>query len=204
MKKLKFLFAFLYLLPLVLCAAEKDSVCAVPLRYDVLDKNTDVDAFLRMAGDKQYNLYYNGSDLIIEQRRKGTLYLVHGQSFASYQNEEMYIDSAWFQNVGNVPDKELVIRYSLFSLEPASQTRSKHLIFIDPEQKKILLNIATYDFKIAPDENGRIIDYLYEAEVQIVFNGIRVKATEESDVDNPAIQLDDGLYHRRGHCFVRH
>ncbi len=188
----------------MLCAAEKDSVCAVPLRYDVLDKNTDVDAFLRMAGDKQYNLYYNGSDLIIEQRRKGTLYLVHGQSFASYQNEEMYIDSAWFQNVGNVPDKELVIRYSLFSLEPASQTRSKHLIFIDPEQKKILLNIATYDFKIAPDENGRIIDYLYEAEVQIVFNGIRVKATEESDVDNPAIQLDDGLYHRRGHCFVKH
>lgn len=184
--------------------AEKDSICATPLKYEVLDKNADVDDFLRMAEDKRYNLYYRGSDLIIEQRRKGTLCLVHGQSFAPYQNEEMYIDSAWFQNVGNVPDKELVIRYSLFSLEPASNTRSKHLIFIDPAQKKILLNIATYDFKIAPDENGRIIDYLYEADVQVVAGGIRVRATEDSEIDNPPIQLVDGYYHRRGQCFVRH
>ncbi|MBS1684224.1 MAG: hypothetical protein JSS76_05685 [Bacteroidetes bacterium] len=204
MKHWKILFAIIYCIPFALIAAEKDSICSAPLKYEVLDKNADVDAFLRLAEDKHYNLYYSGSDLIIEQRkRKGTLYLVHGQSFASYQNEEMYIDSAWFQNIGDIPDRELVIRYSLFSLQPASNTKSKHLIIIDPDQKKILLNIATYDFKIAPDENGKIIDYLYEADVQLFFNGLRVKGTEDSDIDNPAIQMEDGIYHRRGRCFVK-
>lgn len=204
MKKMRLLIILMLCIQIVSRAAERDSLCTVPLHYDVLDKNADVDEFLRLAGDKHYNLYYHGSDLILEQRRKGTLYLIHGQSFASYQNEEMYIDSAWFQNVGDIPDKELVIRYSLFSLQPASNTRSKHLIFIDPAQKKILLNIATFDFKIAPDENGRIIDYQYEAEVQVFYSGIRVRQNQDSEVDNPAIQLESGYYHRRGQCFVRH
>lgn len=204
MKQMKWMILILLCLPLLSAAAEKDSICSSPLKYEVLDKSADVDAFLRMAGDKHFNLYYSGSDLILEQRKKGTLLLIHGQSFAPYQNEEMYIDSAWFQNIGDIPERELVIRYSLFSLQPSSSTRSKHIIIIDPGQKKILLNITTYDFKIAPDENGKIIDYLYEALVQISFNGIRVKATDDSDIDNPSIQLEDGIYHRHGHCFVRH
>jgi hypothetical protein len=184
--------------------AAKDSICETSLRYEVLDKNADTDDFLWIAGDKHFNVYFKGAELIIERRKKGILWLVKGHTFASYPNEEIYIDSAYFQNISEFPEKELIINYSLFSLAPGTNTKSKHKLIIDLSERKIVLNVATYDFKIGADENGRVIDYLYEADIEVSHNLIKVVESGDSDIDNPAIQLSEGIYHRRGHCFVKH
>ncbi|MCW3126302.1 MAG: hypothetical protein JWO03_1960 [Bacteroidetes bacterium] len=203
MKHLRLLLLILIFLPASIYAA-KDSVCEAPLKYEVLEKGSNTDDFLWITGDRKYNIYYKGADVIVERKRKGTLWLVKGLSFASYPHEEMYIDSAYFQNISEFPDKELIIKYSLFSLQPGTNAKSKHMMIVDINERKIVLNVALYDFKIGADENGKVIDYLYEANVDVSLNLIKVESSEDSDIDNPATQLDDGIYHRRGHCFVKH
>lgn len=201
---MKLLVLFMLLIPASTYAGKEDSVCEVPLKYQVLDKNADTDDFLWIAGDKHFNVYFKGSDLIIERNKKGILWLVKGADFASYPNEEMYMDSVYFQNISEYPQKELIIKYSLFSLQTGTNAKSKHMMIVDLGEKKIVLNVALYDFKIGADENGKVIDYLYEASVKVSLNLIKVESGDDSDIDNPAIQLDDGIYHRRGHCFVKH
>ena len=199
------LFTFLFLIvPAAIFAGPKtDSICEAPLKYEVLGKNSDVDEFLWIAADARYNVYFKGADLIVERRHKGILWLVKGHSFASYPTEEMYIDSVYFQNISENPQKELILRYSLFSLKPGTNTKSKHLLIVDLSEQKIVLNVTLRDFKLGSDENGRVIDNLYEADVEVSHNLIKVTSSDDSDIDNPAIQLDDGIYHRHGHCFVK-
>ena len=204
-KYMKLVILLLLVLPAyVMRAATADSVCEAPLRYEVLDKNASVDDFLWIAGDKKYNTYYRGGDLLVEQRKKGILWLIHGSSFAPYTQTEMFIDTVYFQNISESPQKEMIVGYSLFSLKVGAHTKSKHMMIIDLSERRIVLNVATYDYKIGADENGKVVEYLYDADVEVSHNLIKVTSSDDSDIDNPAIQLDDGVYHRHGHCFVRH
>ncbi len=204
MKYFKLLILLLLCLPSCTYAGSNDSINEVPLKYDELPKNANRDDYLWIAGDRKFNVYYKDSNFIVENKMKKWMWLIHGHSFASYPNSEIYVDTAYFQNISESNQKELVVGYSQFNLRPGINTKSKHLLVVDLTERKIILNVATYDFRIGKDENGKVTDYLYEAEVEISHNFIRVTSTDDSDIDNPAIQLDDGIYRRHGHCFVRH
>jgi hypothetical protein len=54
------------------------------------------------------------------------------------------------------------------------------------------------------DENGKYTEYLYECDVELFHDGIRVVTSDDSDINNAQTQLDDGVYIRKGHCYISH
>jgi hypothetical protein len=197
-------YLFFFLLQFSYLSAKDDSICGTPLKYQVLTSNEPTDGFFWRAGDRKYNVYYKGADFILEQKKKHILWLISGTSFNVYPGTEMFIDTVYFKNTSESPEKELVIGYSLYSMKPDDSGKSRHLLIIDLRDKMVLLNIATYDYRLKRDENGKYWDYLYECDVDMFHDGIRITTSDESDVDNVQTQLDDGVYIRKGHCFISH
>ena len=195
---------FLSLMQLTHLSAKVDSICGSPLRYQVLSSNEPTEGFFWRAGDKKYNVYYKGADFILEDRKKHILWLINGSSFNVYPGTEMFIDTMYFKNTSESPEKELVVSYTLYSMKPDDSGKSRHLMIIDLRDKMVLLNIATYDYRLKRDENGKYWDYLYECDVDMFHDGIRITTSDESDIDDVRTQLDDGIYLRRGHCFISH
>ncbi len=168
----------------------------------MLSSNGPTEGFYLIAKDKKYDLYLKGADLLLEQRKNKTLWLIPATDFNTSSNAEMYIDTAYFKNTSESPDKELVIRYSLYRLRADNSGKSTHLLIIDLRDRKVLLNIALYDHRLEVDENGKPIEYLYEADVKLLHDRIVVTTSDDSDINDARTQLDDGIYFRRGHCFV--
>jgi hypothetical protein len=191
-------------LPALLPAAKEDTICGHPLKYQVLNSNEPTEGFFWIAGDKKYDVYYHGADFILQAKKGQELWLVTGTSFNPYPSMQLYIDTVYFKNTSESPEKELVIGYSLYSMRPDNSGKSKHIMIIDLHDKMMLLNIATYDYKLNRDENGKYMEYLYECDVDLFHDGIRVTTSEDSDINDARYQLDDGIYIRRGHCFIRH
>jgi hypothetical protein len=191
------------MLPFAHLYALSDSICEAPLRYEVI-KNTDsTDGFFWAAGDRKFNAFLNGSDFILEWKKKKEFWLMRGIYFANAAANEMFIDSIYFKNLSESREDEMVVIYSLFNLRPdGSSHKSKHILVMDPSEKKVILNIELYDYKFGKDENGKIIDFVYEGDIQLSHNSIIVSTSDDSDIDTPSIQLDDGVYFRKGHCFV--
>jgi len=183
-------------------SAKVDSIFATPMKYQVIPGNEPTDGFLWVAGDKRYNIYYKGADFILENKRKKELWLISGSSFSPSPNVETYIDTVFFKNTSESPEKELVIGYSLYRTRPDNSGKSKHLLIIDIRDKVVLLNIATYDHRLEMDENGKYWEYLYECDIDLFHDGIRVTTSDDSDIDDARTQLDDGIYIRKGHCFI--
>ena len=202
--KLRLLYFLLLIFPFIQLSAKDDSICGTPLKYQVLKATEPTDDFFWTAGDRKYNVYLKKGDFILEQKKNNELWLINGASFNPYAGTELYIDTMYFQNTGENADKELVIGYTLYSMKPDDSGKSRHLLIIDIKDKMVLLNIALYDQRLRKDENGKYSEYLYECDVDLFHNGIRVTTTDDSDIDNPQIQLDDGIYLRKGHCFVLH
>lgn len=200
----KLLFFLLLLLSWGFLSAKDDSVCGMPLKYQVLTSNQPTENFFWIAGDRKYNVYYKGADLILERKKNHELWLIQGAGFNPYAGTEMYIDTVYFKNTSESPEKELVIGYTLYSMKPDDSGKSRHLLIMDIRDKMILLNIATYEHAVRKDENGKFTEYLYECDVDLFYNSIRITTSDDSDIDNAATQLDDGVYVRKGHCFVRH
>jgi hypothetical protein len=200
----KLLFFILLLLPCAYLSAKDDSICGAVLKYQVLASTEPTDGFFWTAGDRKYNVYYKGADIILENKKKHELWLISGASFNPYAGTEMYIDTIYFKNTSESPEKELVIGYTLYSMKPDDSGKSRHLMIMDIRDKMILLNIATYEQALRKDENGKYSEYLYECDVDLFYNSIRITTSDDSDIDNAATQLDDGVYVRKGHCFVRH
>jgi hypothetical protein len=198
----KLFFLFFLVIQFSFLSAKEDSICGTPLKYQVLTSNEPTEGFYWMAGNKRYDVYYKGADLILEQKKKNILWLITGGSFNPSPGTEMYIDTMYFQNTSESPERELVIGYSLFSMRPDNSGKSKHLAIIDLRDKVILLNITTYDHRLEKDENGKFIEYLYECDVDLFHDGIRVTTSEDSDINDARTQLDDGIYTRKGHCYV--
>jgi hypothetical protein len=182
--------------------AKGDSICGSPLKYQVLTTNEPTEGFFWIAGDRKYNVYYKGADFILEQKRKRSLWLITGASFNPYPNREMYIDTVYFKNTSESTEKELVIGYTLYVSRPDNSGKSKHLLIIDLRDKVMLLNIATYDDRMEKDENGKYQEYLYECDVELFHDGIRIETTDDSDINDARTQLDDGVYMRKGHCYI--
>lgn len=184
--------------------AKTDSICGHPLRYVVLSSNEPTEGFFWTAGDKKYNVYYKGGDFILEEKKKHVLWLVSGTTFNVYPGTEMFIDTVYFKNTSESPEKELVIGYSTYSMKPDDSGKGKHLMIIDLRDKMILLNIAIYDYRLKKDENGKFWDYLYECDADMFHDGLRITTSDDSEISDVRIQLDDGIYVRKGHCFVSH
>ncbi len=200
----KLFYLILFLVPFSHLSANDDSICGTPMHYQVLSSNEPTDGFFWIAGDRKYNVYYKGSDFILEQKKKNILWLISGSSFNPYPGTEMYIDTAYFKNTSESPEKELVIGYSLFSMKPDDSGKSRHLLIVDLRDKIMLLNVALYEHRIRKDENGKFTEFLYEGEIELFYNGIRVSTSDDSDIDNAQTQLDDGVYYRKGHCYISH
>lgn len=201
---LKIISFLLLLFPFLDLSAKNDSICGTPLHYQVLTSNEPTGGFFWIAGDRMYDTYYKGADLILENKKKNELWLITGASFNPYPGAEMYIDTVYFKNTGEGPQKELVIGYTLYSMKPDDSGKSKHLLIIDIRDKIVLLNITQYEHKLRRDENGKYSSFIYEADIDIFYNGIRVTTSDDSDIDNTQTQLDDGVYIRRGHCYISH
>lgn len=204
MLNMKLFYFLILLIPFGSLSGKTDSICGHPLRYTVLSTNEPTEGFFWTAGDRKYNVYYKGADFILEEKRKHTLWLVSGSSFNVYPGTEMYIDTVYFKNTSESAEKELVIGYTSYSMKPDDSGKSRHLLIIDLRDKMMLLNIATYDYRLKKDENGKFWEYLYECDVDMFHDGIRVTTSDDSDVDDVRTQLDDGIYIRKGHCFVSH
>jgi len=184
-------------------SAKVDSICGRPLRYQALTATEPSEGFIWIAGDKKYNVYYKGADFILETTKKNhTLWLVNGSSFYAVTGTEMYIDSVYFKNTSESPEKELVIIYSTYSMRPDNSGKSRRMAIIDLRDKVVLLNIATYDYRLEKDENGRFTEYLYECDVDLFHDGLRITTSDDSDINDARTQLDDGIYLRKGHCFI--
>ena len=67
-----------------------------------------------------------------------------------------------------------------------------------------MLNITLYDHRLEMDENGKLIEYLYEGDVKIYHDRMVVNTTDDSDINDARTQLDDGVYIRKGHCYISH
>lgn len=195
---------FLLLISSLSLSAKEDSICGAPLRYQVLNSNEPTEGFFWIAGDAKYNVYYKGADFILELKKKKQLWLVNGSSFNRYPGREMYIDSVYFKNTSESAEKELVVEYSLYSMKPDDSGKSKHMMIVDVRDKMILLNITIYDRRMEKDENGKYTEYLYECEADLFHDGIRITTSDDSDINDARTQLDDGIYLRKGHCFVGH
>jgi hypothetical protein len=202
MKWLRLLFLINIIFSVRLSAASHDSICAHPLHYEVVTNNESIDSFLWMGGDRKFNLYYKGHELLLEHRRRHEFWRVNCLNYSPYPGSDLFIDTMYLKDISESGQKELFVAYSLYSLKGTSSGKSHHLLIIDIRDKKVLLNIATYDSKITTDENGRVLDYYYEADIEFHHNAVKVIPADESEIDNPAIQLEEGTYHRRGHCFV--
>lgn len=202
--KLPQLLFFLILFHSSLISAKNDSICGAPLRYQIIKSNEPTDGFFLIASDRKYNVYYRGADLILEQKKhkQNILWLITGASFNPYPGNEMYIDTAYFKNTSEGGLKELVVKYSLYSMKPDDNGKSRYLVIIDILDKMVLLNIAEYEHAWRRDENGKYTEYLYECDVSIFHNGIVIETSDDSDIDNAQTQLDDGTYMRKGHCYV--
>jgi hypothetical protein len=198
----RLIFFFLLITQFAKVSANGDSICGTALRYQALKTKEPTDGFFWIAGDHKYNVYFKGADFILEQKSKHKLWLITGNTFNPYPNQEMHIDSVYFKNTSESAEKELVVNYSLFSMRPDNSGKSRHMMVIDLRDKIMLLNIALYDHKLQKDENGKYTEYLYECDIDLYHDSIRVTTTDDSDIDNALIQLDDGVYVRKGHCFV--
>jgi hypothetical protein len=198
----KLFYTFLFIISFSVLDAKDDSICGVPLKYQKLNTNEPTEGFFWIAGDRKYNVYYKGADFILENKRKKELWLITGASFNPYPNTEIFLDSVFFKNTSESREKELVINYSLFSMRADNSGKSKHMMIIDLRDKVILLNIALYDYKMNKDENGKFTEYLYECDVDLFHDGIRITTTDDSDINDARIQLDDGVYIRKGHCYI--
>ena len=200
----KVFYLFVFLVQFAHLSAKDDSICGTPLKYQVLSTNEPTEGFFWIAGDKKYNVYYKGADFILEQKKKNILWLITGASFNRYPGTEMYIDTVYFKNTSESAEKELVIGYSLYSMKPDDSGKSKHMLIMDIRDKVILLNIDTYYHRLEKDENGKYTEYLYECDVELFHDGIRITTSDDSDINNAQTQLDDGVYIRKGHCYISH
>jgi len=200
----KLIYLSLLLLQFSCLSAKQDSICGGPLHYQVLSTTGPTEGFFWRAGDKLYNVYYKGADFILENKRQHQLWLITGASFNPHLNREMYIDSVFFKNTSESPEKELVIIYSLYSMNPDNSGKSKYMLIVDLRDKVMLLNIATHDHRLEKDENGKFVEYLYDCDIDLFHDGIRVTTSDDSDINDARTQLDDGIYIRRGHCYVYH
>jgi hypothetical protein len=185
-------------------SAKDDSICGIPLKYQVLHSNEPTEGFFWIAGDKRYNVYFKGADFILEHKKSKELWVIAGSTYNAYPGTEMFIDTVYLRNTSESREKELVIEYSLSSMKPDDSGKSRHMAIIDIKDKYILLNIALYDYRLQKDENGKYMEYLYECDIDVFHDGIRITTTDDSDINDARIQLDDGVYFRKGHCFVLH
>ena len=201
---LKVVFFLLLIFPLLDLSAKDDSICGTPLHYQVLSSNEPTEGFFWIAGNKKYDVYYKGADLILEQRKSNTLWLIPGSSYNLHPNYDIEIDSVFFQNTSENNEKELVIKYSQYRLRPENSGKSKCLLVIDIRDKIALLNITLYDHRLEMDENGKLLEYLYESDVKLYHDRIVVSTTDDSDINDARTQLDDGVYVRKGHCYISH
>ena len=200
----KLICLFVSLLGFLTMSAKEDSICGVPLHYQVLTSNEPTEGFFWRAGDNKYDAYYKGADFILEERKKNILWLITGASFNTSPGTEMNIDTMYFKNTSESPEMELVIGYSLFSMRPDNSGKSKHLAIIDLRDKIMLLNITTYERRLVRDENGKFVEYLYQCDVKFFHDGFKVTNTEDSDISDARTQLIDGVYIRKGHCYYYH
>ena len=201
---LKVVFFLLLIFPFMHLSAKDDSICGTPLHYQVLSSNEPTEGFFWIAGNKKYDVYYRGADLILEHRKSNILWLIPGAGFNLRPSLDIFIDSVFFQNTSENAEKELVVRYSQYSLRPDNSGNSKHLLIIDIRDKIALLNITLYDHRLEMDENGKLIEYLYEGDVKLYHDRMVVNTTDDSDINDARTQLDDGVYIRKGHCYISH
>jgi|GEM_PF-2681522 len=201
---IKLLYIIILTISFLDISAKDDSICGIPLKYQVLSTNEPTEGFFWIAADKKYNVYYKGADFILEQKRRNVLWLITGASFNHYPGTEMYIDTVYFKNTSESAEKELVIGYTLYSMKPDDSGKSKHMLILDLRDKIMLLNIDTYYHRLEKDENGKFTEYLYECDVELFHDGIRIETSDDSDINNAQTQLDDGVYVRKGHCYISH
>ena len=120
----KLICLFVSLLGFLPLSAKVDSICGSPLHYQVLSSNEPTEGFYWTAGDKLYNVYYKGADFILENKRLHQLWLITGASFNLHPARDLFIDSVFFKNTSESPEKELVILYSLYSTRPDTSGKS--------------------------------------------------------------------------------
>ena len=140
----KLFLLFIILVQFFRLSAKNDSICGTPLHYQVLSSNEPTEGFFWIAGDKKYDLYLRGADLILEQKKKNILWLIPGSTIYPGQAPKLYIDTAYFKNTSENSEKELVIGYSVYHNRPDNHGKSKYLAIIDVRDKILLLNIALY------------------------------------------------------------
>jgi hypothetical protein len=202
---MKSIVLFFFILLSIGNQCKADSICEIPIQYKVIANNYLPDSFVWIAGERKYNVYYKGAEFIVENTKKKGLKLIESEFYFHLRhNEEIAIDTISFKNVGDGEDKEILVHYSTFSLDPAGGgSKAHYLMALDTRSWTVIFNISTYESKFYKDENGREFKTLYEATIEIGRNHIHVRTSEESDVDRSALQLDDGLYRRHGHCYVK-
>ena len=200
----KVFYLFIFLATFSQLFAKDDSICGTPLRYQVLSTNEPTEGFFWIAADKKYNVYYKGADFILEQNKKNILWLINGAGIYPGQASEVYIDTVYFKNTSENSIKELVIGYSVYHDRPDNYGKSKYIAIIDIRDKIVLLNIAIYDHRLEKDENGKFTEYLYECDAEFFHDEIRIETSDDSDINNAQTQLDDGVYKRKGHCYISH
>ena len=182
--------------------AQADSICETPIHYEVIKDDNLQEGFLWMGGDKRYAIYVRGDDFIVEFKKKHELKLIDGSAYSNKQDGEVYIDSLALRNVVDNEDKELLVYYSTFSFSTQGGAKSRHLLIIDIHRWRTIINIGLYDSKFFKDENGKEQELVYQADIFISHNHIKIEAEEDADTDLAANELDSGIYHRRGHCYV--